>query len=115
MSILVALLVIGGAFFALVAAVGVLRFPDFYTRMHAATKAGAFGATLLLLAAALHLGTLRSSLTAVFIIGFFYLTTPIAAQTIAEAAYRRGVKLWSKTERDQLQEDMSGGDGAPGN
>ena len=114
MNILIAFLIVSGAFFALVAAVGVLRFPDFYTRMHAATKAGAFGATLLLLAAAIHLGSLRSSLTAIFIIGFFYLTTPIAAQTIAEAAYRRGVKLWSKTEVDQLRENETGGDGSKG-
>jgi multicomponent Na+:H+ antiporter subunit G len=105
MSWLVAILIILGAFFAFVAALGVIRFPDFYTRMHAATKAGAFGATLLLLAAAIHFGSMRAIVMSSIIIIFFYLTTPVAAQTLAQAAYRRGVALWSKTGRDQLAED----------
>ena len=105
MSILVAILMVLGAFFAFVAALGVNRMPDFFMRMHAATKAGAFGAGLMLVAAALHFGTLRAVVTAICVIGFFYLTTPVAAQTIGEAAYRKGVKLWSKSGRDQLAED----------
>lgn len=105
MSWLVSFFVVAGAFFAFVAALGVWRFPDFYSRMHAATKAGAFGAALLLLAAAIHLGSVRAIVTALLIIVFFYLTTPVAAQTLAQAAYRRGVALWSKTGRDQLAED----------
>ena len=105
MSWLVAILLVVGAFFAFVAALGVIRFPDFYTRMHAATKAGAFGAALLLLAAAIHFGSVRAIVSSIFIIVFFYLTTPVAAQTIAQAAYRRGVALWWKTGRDQLAED----------
>lgn len=105
MSWVVAILLVLGAFFAFVAALGVIRFPDFYTRMHAATKAGAFGACLLLLAAAIHFGNVRAIVIVGFIIVFFYLTTPVAAQTIAQAAYRRGVTLWSKTGHDQLAED----------
>jgi multicomponent Na+:H+ antiporter subunit G len=104
-SWIVAILLVGGAFFAFVAALGVIRFPDLYTRIHAATKAGAFGATLLLLAAAIHFGSVRAIVTASFIIIFFYLTAPVAAQTVGQAAYRRGVSLWSKTGRDQLAED----------
>jgi multicomponent Na+:H+ antiporter subunit G len=105
MSYLVAILLVLGAFFAFVAALGVLRFPDFYTRMHAATKAGAFGATLLLLAAAIHFGSMRAIVTSCSIIIFFYLTAPVAAQTIAQAAYRRGLKFWSKSGHDQLAKD----------
>lgn len=105
MSLIVAILLISGAFFAFVAALGVIRLPDFYMRMHAATKAGAFGATLLLLASALHFGSVRAIITSLLIIGFFYLTTPIAAQTIAQAAYRKKVPLWGKTSKDRLAED----------
>lgn len=105
MNWIAALLIVAGSFFAFVAALGVLRFPDFYMRMHAATKAGAFGATLLLLAAAVHFGSLRTIITSMLIICFFYLTAPIAAQTIAQAAYRRKVSLWDKSGRDQLAED----------
>ena len=105
MNWVVAILMISGAFFAFVAALGVNRMPDFFMRMHAATKAGAFGAALMLLAAALHFGSLRAVLTAIGIVIFFYLTTPVAAQTIGEAAYRKGVKLWPKTGHNQLAED----------
>ncbi|MEO0510876.1 MAG: monovalent cation/H(+) antiporter subunit G [Verrucomicrobiota bacterium] len=105
MSWIVGLLLITGAFFAFVAALGVNRLPDFYMRMHAATKAGAFGASLLLVASAIHFGSMRAVITALLIIGFFYLTTPIAAQTLAQVAYRKKVPLWDKTGRDQLAED----------
>jgi len=105
MSLIVAIFLLCGAFFAFVAALGVIRLPDFYMRMHAATKAGAFGATLLLLGAAIHFGSLRAIITCALIIMFFYLTTPIAAQTIAQAAYRKKVPLWAKTGKDQLAED----------
>lgn len=113
MTWLVAIFLVLGAFFCFVAALGVLRFPDFYTRMHAATKAGAFGAALLLLAAAIHFASLRAILTACFTIIFFYLTAPVAAQTIGQAAYRCGVPLWSKTGRNQLEEDEAKEAGEP--
>jgi multicomponent Na+:H+ antiporter subunit G len=105
MSLLVAILMVAGAFFAFVAALGLNRMPDFFMRMHAATKAGSFGATLMLIAAAVHFGSFRVILTAIAIVIFFYLTTPVAAQTLSEAAYRKGAKLWPKTGRDQLAED----------
>lgn len=105
MSWIVAILLAAGAFFAFIAALGVNRLPDFYMRLHAATKAGAFGASLLLIAAALHFGSLRASISALLIIVFFYLTTPIAAQAIGQVAYRKKVPLWHKTDHDQLAED----------
>jgi len=104
MNFLIALLIVVGSGFAFIAALGVMRMPDFYMRMHAATKAGAFGALLLLLAAALYFGTLRATLTSLAVIIFFYLTTPVAAQTLAESAYRRGVKLWDRSLVDRLDE-----------
>lgn len=104
MIFVVAMLIVVGSAFAFIAALGVLRMPDFYMRMHAATKAGAFGALLLLLAAALYFGTLRAYLTALAVVVFFYATTPVAAQTLAESAYRRGVKLWDRSLTDRLKE-----------
>jgi multicomponent Na+:H+ antiporter subunit G len=104
MSFLTALFVLGGAFFCLVAAIGVLRLPDLYSRMHAATKAGAFGAALMLVAAAIHFGNIRGVVMACGIILFFYLTAPVAAQALARAAYRRNTKMWEGTKVDQLAE-----------
>lgn len=82
-DIITAALVVAGSFFALVAAIGVVRFPDTLCRMHAATKAGAFGASLLLLAAALSIGSVAAAVKATLIVLFFYLTAPIAAHLLA--------------------------------
>lgn len=103
MSWLVAMLMIAGAFFGLVAALGVLRMPDIYMRMHAATKAGAFGASLMAIAAVLQFGNLRSFILALLLITFFYLTAPVAAQALGRAAYRRGNKKWEGTGEDALE------------
>lgn len=53
MQVVVALLLIFGTLFILIASIGVLRMPDLYTRMHAATKAGTVGLAALLIAVAL--------------------------------------------------------------
>ncbi len=101
---IVSILILLGSFFGFVAALGVLRMPDFYIRMHAATKAGAFGAALILLAFGLYFGTVKAWGFALIVIVFFYLTTPVAAQAIARAAYRKGVPFWKKMGIDQLKE-----------
>jgi len=110
MNILVAILMVLGALFCLIAAIGVFRMPDLYMRMHTATKAGAFGGSLLALAAAFHFGTPRAGIMAVLIIVFFYLTAPIAAQVFGVAAYRRGVPLWEDSEIDELRDAVDPSD-----
>jgi multicomponent Na+:H+ antiporter subunit G len=86
-----------GAFFVAVAALGVLRMPDLYTRMHAATKAGTLGAGLLLLGAALMLRDPWVTVRAVLTVGFVAITAPVASHLIARAAYRsRQLELWQE-------------------
>ena len=72
--------------FALVAAVGVLRFPDVLTRMHASSKVGSFAGALALLAAAVDIGTVSAVTRAVFAILFIFLTAPIGAHLLGRAA-----------------------------
>lgn len=97
-------LILLGAFFMLVAAIGVVRMPDLLIRMHAATKAGTLGAGLLLVAVALHFGETSVTLRAVSVIVFLFLTAPIAAHMIGRAAYCEGeVKLWDRTVVDELR------------
>ena len=57
-SLCAAILVLAGSFFALVAALGLIRLPDLYTRMHAASKAGTLGSCVMLVALAVHAGDL---------------------------------------------------------
>ena len=87
-------LILLGAFFALVAAIGVVRMPDLFCRMHAATKAGAFGVALILMALCLLAPELRTWIQSLLIIAFFYLTAPIAASRLGRIARLKDAKQW---------------------
>lgn len=97
------LLVIGGAF-ALVACIGLVRFPDLYTRIHAASKAGTLGSGLILLALALESAQFDVATRALAGVVFLLLTAPVSAHLLARAAYLVGVKPWSETRLDELAE-----------
>ncbi|MGV3516030.1 monovalent cation/H(+) antiporter subunit G [Luteitalea sp.] len=90
-----------GAAFALLAAVGVLRMPDVFTRMQASTKASTLGLGCLLLGAALQWGDFGSFVRLASIGAFILLTTPVAGHMIARAAYLAGVPLWDRTVLDE--------------
>jgi multicomponent Na+:H+ antiporter subunit G len=102
-DILVAALALLGGFFISVAGLGTWRFHDVYMRMHAATKAGSLGLGLLLAAIAIKSPTPFVLLKAVAIIGFIFLTAPIAAHMISRAAYIKKTPIWSKTHLDELE------------
>jgi len=101
-STLVALLLVSGALFMLLAAFGLVRLPDLYTRMSATSKAATLGASLVLLGAALHFGTAAAAGRALVIVAFLFLTAPLAAHAIGRAGYRRGSPLWQGTVADEL-------------
>lgn len=94
-------LLLAGALFVLVAALGLVRMPDVYIRMHAATKAGTLGAMLILAAAAVHGADLGITARAVAAIAFLLTTAPVAAHLIGRAAYLGGVPLWSGSVIDE--------------
>src|SRR6187397_3119598 len=76
-----------GSAFALLAAVGVLRMPDVFTRMQASTKASTLGLGCLLLGAGFQFGDFSSCARLATIGAFILLTTPVAAHVTARAAY----------------------------
>ncbi|WP_181708472.1 monovalent cation/H(+) antiporter subunit G [Chthonobacter rhizosphaerae] len=82
-------LLVGGAF-AIVGALGILRFPDVYTRMHAASKAGTLGSGFCLLAVAVWETDLDVTTRAIAGVFFFLLTAPISAHLLARAALIAG-------------------------
>lgn len=98
-----AMLVVGGIF-TLLAAVGLYRLPDVYTRMHAASKAGTVGSGLMLIAAGLHSLELATFTRAVAGFFFFILTAPIAAHLVARAAHLAGYRLSRHAVLDDMQE-----------
>lgn len=89
---LAALMLVVGAVFSLVAAVGIVRLPDLYTRMHSASKAGTVGSGLPLLAIALVSFDGAVILRALLGIVFFMLTAPISAHLLARASYIAGYR-----------------------
>ena len=103
---LTAILWVAGAAFALLAAVGVLRMPDVFTRMQASTKASTLGLGCLLAGATLQLGDFGSLIRAASIGAFIVLTTSVAAHVIARAAYLAEVPLWDGTALDERGRDL---------
>jgi multicomponent Na+:H+ antiporter subunit G len=100
-EIIASVLVAGGAFFMVVATIGLLRLPDLYTRMHAVSKAGALGAGLLLIGVAVHFNHLSFTTRTVAVIFFILLTAPVASHLIGRASYLAGVPLWGGSRFDQ--------------
>lgn len=94
-----------GATLAVLAAVGVLRMPDLFTRMQAAAKASTMGLGCLLIGTAIELGDGASVARAASIAAFIMLTSPVAAHVVARAAYLTDVPLWSGTVVDERRED----------
>lgn len=101
--IITGLILIVGAVFTLVAALGLLRFPDLYSRSHAASKAGTLGSGLMLLALALFAGELAVVTRAFAAFVFLLLTAPIAAHLLVRAAYFVGHQPWQGTKIDELE------------
>ncbi|MFI4881716.1 MAG: monovalent cation/H(+) antiporter subunit G [Phycisphaerales bacterium JB064] len=101
-SLTVVLVLIGG-FFSVLAAVGLLRMPDVYSRMQAATKAGTLGVGCMVLAVATHFTTLDVILESLLVIGMLFITAPIASHLIARAAYFVGSPLWDGTAHDEMR------------
>lgn len=87
-DILIAIFLLLGGFFALIAAIGVLRLPDLLTRMHASTKAGVLGSSLILIGVAINQQDTEVSVRVIAIIVFLMLTSPIGAHMIGRASVR---------------------------
>lgn len=99
-----AILLLAGALFCLLGAVGLIRMPDLFTRLQAATKTGTLGVGFILVATAVHYGDLGVAVRAVLVIVFLFMTAPVAAHVIARAAYFVKVPLWEHTQMDQLRD-----------
>lgn len=92
-----------GVFLILIAGIGLLRMPDLYLRMSAATKASTLGLGLILLGTVLFFGELGIASRAIATIIFVLLTGPVSAHMIGRAAYSNGVPLWEGTQLDELK------------
>ena len=100
-EIITAITWLAGSLFALLAAAGVVRMPDVFTRMQASTKASTLGLGCLLIGAAFQLADFGSVIRVISIGGFILITTPVSALVIARASYLADVPLWEGTVLDE--------------
>lgn len=94
-QLLVAVLLLLGLSFILLANIGVLRFPDFYTRLHAVGKCDTLGVALSLGALAVHEGLSLTGLKILSVLVFIALANPTATHALGRAALRSGLKPWT--------------------
>ena len=105
-----AALVVAGTFLGAVGGLGVLRFPDVFGRMHAATKPPTLGLLMVAAGAALRARALSDLGLLILVVLFQFLTAPVAAHLIGRAAYDSGGLLDEDTVLDELaghDEDLS--------
>ncbi|MGI6588086.1 MAG: monovalent cation/H(+) antiporter subunit G [Peptococcia bacterium] len=96
MTVLALILLFSGFFFIAVAAIGVIRFPDFYTRLHAAGKGDTLGIALFVMGLAVYNGFNLVSLKLLLIVVFIFLANPIGGHVLSRAAFKSGLKPWTR-------------------
>jgi len=101
MSWITQTLLLLGSLSMLLAAIGLLRFPDFYTRCHAGTKAASLGAGLILLGALVPIDDPDIAIRVWLTILFVFLTVPVAGHLLGRAAFLRAHKQWPEDNFDE--------------
>ena len=96
-----------GSIFILIGALGLVRLPDFYTRMHAAGVTDTLGAELLLLGMMLQAGLSLVTLKLVLISLFIFFTSPTSTHAVANAARVMGLRLVSIPEDDLTSKEKN--------
>lgn len=97
-NVIAQLLILFGCIFILAAALGLIRFPDFYTRLHATTKLVALGGLGIFGGAALAFAPLGAMPRVLIIAAFFFLTAPLSAYMIARSGYLRGLRPYQEEQ-----------------
>jgi len=101
--------IVVGLAFDLLGTVGLVRLPDIYNRLQAATKCVTLGTCLILGGVAVYgfgHGETAMSVKALVCAGFVLLTSPVGAHAIARGAHVSGVRLWEKSVVDKFKEDF---------
>ena len=107
MDIIVIVLTVTGMLFFFATTVGLLRFPDFYSRMHAAGKGDSLSSLLILLALVLYefhevnLANLLVAMKILLIVVFIFMASPTATHAITDAGFESGVKPWTKNPEEE--------------
>ncbi len=107
-NILVIFFISAGLLFIVVAAIGLLRLPDLYTRAHAASKSSTLGVMCILIGVFFHFWLLENHFNPSILLGvlFLFITGPVGGHIMSRSSYLAGIKPWSGTVRDDLKEEV---------
>lgn len=97
-----------GLAFDLIGCLGLVRLPDVYNRIQAATKCVTMGTCSILFGTLLIVGFVAAGMKALLCMVFLVLTAPVGAHAIARAAHRSGISLWSGSVVNRYAEDREG-------
>ncbi len=97
-----------GLAFDVLGCLGLVRLPDVYNRLQAATKCVTLGTCSILFGTFVIVGFTSAGIKALLCMVFLVLTSPVAAHAIARGAHRAGVKLWEGSVVDRYREDREG-------
>ena len=102
-----------GIVFDIVGCIGLVRLPDIYNRLQAATKCVTLGTCMILLSVLFYTGFGSIGVKALLCLWFIIITSPTGAHAIARAAHRSGIRLWEGSIMDKYADDHEGAeDGA---
>lgn len=102
-----------GVVFDIVGCIGLVRLPDIYNRLQAATKCVTLGTCMILLSVLFYTGFGSIGVKALLCLWFIIITSPTGAHAIARAAHRSGIRLWEGSIMDKYADDHEGAeDGA---
>lgn len=110
-NILTVVLLLAGLFFFFTTTVGMLRFPDFYSRMHAAGKGDTASSLFMLTALAVYhlhhvsVDTMLVCFKIIVISVFIFLASPTATHAIIDAGFESGLKPWPDANQEECKED----------
>ena len=104
-DIIAYIIIVIGVAFDVVGCLGLVRFPDIYNRLQAATKCVTLGTCGIMFGVFLISGISPLGIKALLLIIFIILTSPTAAHALARGAHKSGVRLWEKSVCDQYEED----------
>ncbi len=96
MDVLSIVFMVAGLFFLIVAAIGVIRLPDVFSRSHAVSLTDSLGAFLMLVGIALHDGLGKNTLKILVVLALLYILNPVISHATIRAAIRSGIKPWKK-------------------
>lgn len=105
MSVLAGIFLGVGILFDLIGCIGLMRLPDVYNRLQAATKCVTLGTGLILFGVFLNFGFSATGIKALLCLAFIFMASPTAAHALARGAYRYGVRMWSGSVCDKYIEE----------